>query len=175
MDICEKTEAYQQKQAGLGGEDFQIGLCIGNFPSCLDIESVAGIRFAGEGELSHIVEQTGNHWRKIFNICAKIGFALWPEKTQSWQQYRDSLLFRQSASLCLFFSPPPTLKEGQLLLILGKQYRREIFPDAGFTAVSEVVYRHPELPIYQVPYFDYRQLPNKQLDALILLLRQELN
>jgi hypothetical protein len=54
------------------------------------------------GEIKRIATETGNHWRKIFNVYAKLIYCL-AEKTNHplllqhtcWQQYRDQSLLQQ--------------------------------------------------------------------------------
>ena len=56
------------------------------------------------GEIKRIATETGNHWRKIFNVYAKLIYCL-AEKTNHplllhhtcWQEYRDQSLLQQGS------------------------------------------------------------------------------
>ena len=58
------------------------------------------------GEISHICQETGNHWRKIFNVYAKLIFELSPHEFSTWQKLRDELLLQKHSEHCLLFSAP---------------------------------------------------------------------
>lgn len=60
-------------------------------------------------EIADIADETSTHWRKIFNVYAKLLFELSPEKFTCWQDLRDSLLLQAESNHCLLFSAPDLL------------------------------------------------------------------
>lgn len=152
---------------GLGAKNFRLGILIDKRPAFAGYQNLVGIQSLTKGELEAVVTATGNHWRKIFNISAKIGYGLWPGEYQNWQQYRDERLLQADSELAILFSPPQPVADDQWLVVTGKQYRMDLFPGTPFIPVPGGFSQHPALPVVQTPYFDYRQLPNVQLEALL--------
>lgn len=169
------NEPYQQKTSGLGSLDYHLGIYIGNQPDCPSINDLQIVRSAKAGEIVDIIGFTGNHWRKVFSICAKLGFSLWPSDVANWQTYRDEELFQQGSKMALLFSLPKEPAPGKLHLVLGKQYCEKIFPDKRFMQGVDGFPVHPEWNLIQTPYFDYRQLSNQRLEVLIGLIKKRMD
>lgn len=165
--IDEKNERYQQKPVGLGSTEHAIGIYIGNRPNYPSINELQSLRLAKGAEVEHIIAQTGNHWRKVFSICAKIGFSLWPEEAARWQDYRDQILFRRGGQLALLFSAPPLGNSQNVKLVLGKQYAEQCVTNALCTETLNGFLVNPQQKLIQTPYFDYRQLSNQRLEELL--------
>lgn len=157
---------------GIGSESFRLGLFIANRPPVVRYQQLEEMQPFVPGELSCLVNETGNHWRKIFNISAKLGFALYGKDCPDWQSYREKRLFQQDCPMSLVFSPIYRPSEEQLFILLGKTYRQSLFVDLDFTEISEAVFLHPQWRLLQVPYFDYRQLSNQKIADLLGLIQQ---
>lgn len=152
------------------------------------------------GEIKRIGTETGNHWRKIFNVYAKLMYRL-AEKTNdeillnysSWQQYRDHALLQLDSGTELHFSPTivieaPRLEEldaGAIHLVMGKAFAEDFLAatlaNATHDGLAEDQYRslqwldndfalHRALNIIVCPYFDYRQLSNQKIETLVALI-----
>lgn len=169
----------KEKPIGLGSHKSIINFYIANRPSIDDYPVMNELRGLAMGELTHIVKHTSNHWRKAFNVYAKLLFDWYRLKNRkdlpdSWQAYRDLELFQPHSHEALLFSPPQLNKQSQVIhIIAGKTYAANlnlpplIWLDAYFAINQE--YR-----IIVAPYPDYRQLSNKRIARLIELM-QSLN
>lgn len=169
------NEHYQQKTIGLGSPTYRLGVYIGNFPDSPSLADLQSVRPAHEGEVVDIIAQTGNHWRKVFSLCAKINFALWPSNEACWQGCRDAELFQSDSKMALLCSSPVIPQENELQLVLGKQYCQQCFPQQPFLQTVEGFPMHPTENIIQTPYFDYRQLSNLRLEALVRTIKTRMN
>jgi hypothetical protein len=143
-------------------------VCIGNRPPLQEFESLVYFRPLQVGEISYIAAQTGNHWRKIFNIYAKLMFELMPEGFATWQDYRDTCLLQAGSQTGLLFSDPKDLIEqkNSVVLISGKTYAQQLGLLADCIELNNGIYKHPDASLFVTPYFDYRQLSNAKLDYL---------
>lgn len=128
---------------------------------------------AAPGELDTLVAVTGNHWRKIVNLYAKLIHALDPQYGR-WQDDRDNRLLQAGSGTALLFSEPAPLDQA-LTLVMGKTYAQacgltedripDLMPDPEGIRVS------PSQRLILTPYFDYRQLSNARLAALATLIQ----
>jgi hypothetical protein len=128
------------------------------------------------GELIHIVKHTSNHWRKVFNVYAKLLFDLHQlqgrkDLPDTWQAYRDLELFQSHSQEALLFSPPQLDQDTSTIhIIAGKTYAAHlhlpplVWLDSYF-AISK------EFRLIVAPYPDYRQLSNERIARLIELMR----
>ena len=152
------------------------------------------------GEVYSIAQHTGNHWRKIFNVYAKLMHAFLEQAPQiktndtrlnallstwephaTWQSYRDAVLLQQGSCVQLRFSAPVAkecLDGRSINIIMGKGYAEQLgFPCAPPNTVADT---HGEFAFYKqdnvlvCPYFDYRQLSNAKIDILVGLMWQAL-
>jgi len=174
----------RQQEVGIGSPHSALAVYIGNRPPLPEFESLEILIPLYEGCVANIVEQTGNHWRKIFNVYAKLGFALSQRNDQglalsdggqtSWQGYRDQMLLRDKSGLSLLFSQPDfSISEltiaKQVHIISGKKHADTLnvaaLPDLMEVGEDFVVSRACKVIV--TPYFDYRQLSNKKLDKLV--------
>lgn len=146
------------------------------------------------GEIKRIATETGNHWRKIFNVYAKLIYCL-AEMTQqpllqqygSWQDYRDECLLQQgsdtelhlgSASLDglyltdLSVSP---LRSPRIHIVMGKAFSERLLMNVSMDYPLEWLDKdfaiNRQQNIIVCPYFDYRQLSNVKIEFLSGLIR----
>lgn len=153
---------------GIGDPDAWIHIHCPHRPPLAKYEERTTLLPAAPQELEQLVAQTGNHWRKIINLYAKLMHELSATYAQ-WQHYRDNLLLQENSGTALVFSMPETTQL-RLTLIMGQAYATQC-------GISET--RFPDLRPWQnnfryslshqlilTPYFDYRQLSNKALSEL---------
>jgi hypothetical protein len=162
---------------GLGQLPSEIIVCIGNQPLVDELKSLSTIEPLVNGDIANIVKQTGNHWRKIFNIFAKLMFELEPKNYRTWQQYRDDALLQAGNSTCLLFSNPNALidENKNTVLVSGKQYAEQLDILEHCEAVEDGFFIHPTKNVIVTPYFDYRQLSNAKLAYLVRLIEDNQN
>ncbi|MGK0247710.1 MAG: hypothetical protein ACI910_000437 [Oleispira sp.] len=147
------------------------------------------------GEVKRIATETGNHWRKIFNVYAKLVYCL-AEKTAnpllkqypSWQAYREQSLLQQGSETELhlegsFVDSSATSSElnrvsennSAIHIIMGKAFSERLLADVpGKCGRVEWLDKdfaiNRPLKIIVCPYFDYRQLSNIKIDRLAELI-----
>lgn len=163
------------KAIGFGNSDAKLVFYIRNRPPLSRYEKQAKVKPLAAGEISHICLETGNHWRKIFNVYAKLLFEMAPTQFSSWQHLRDSALLQAQSDHCLLFSTPnfseSTLCK-KLHVILGKGYAEQLGLCNDCTWLSNDFAINVNLGVIICPYFDYRQLSNVKIIQLSGLIRQ---
>lgn len=175
---------------GFGTDDHQIAVYIANRPPISEYQQLDQLTALTTGEITHIGQQCGNGWRKVFNVYAKLLYAL--DKQQfnfaslapTWQQYRDDFLLQTYSKTSLLFSAPQLkpLKQPQnntnhkaVHIIMGKTYTKSLL-SAGMLDV-ELIWLDNEFAISRsqrvivCPYFDYRQLSNIKIERLADLIK----
>lgn len=173
---------------GLGDSNAEIIFYIKNRPPLACYQNLTNVQPMVSNEIAHICHETGNHWRKIFNVYAKLLFELAPEEFSTWQQLRDNRLLQADSQHCLLFSAPdisPQLssevssevssvayKKRKLHIILAKGYSEHLGISNRCTWLSQDFAINAELGIIICPYFDYRQLSNKKITQLSGLISQ---
>lgn len=167
---------------GLGCTDFTIAVYIANKPNMLEYQQLTRISPLTSGEINAINQACGNGWRKVFNVYAKLLYALdkrnfsYSEFAPTWQKYRDSFLLQPHSKTALLFSPPliSTTKES-IHIICGKTYAKQLLTTSEL--VANFVWLDDEFAIDEAqnlvicPYFDYRQLSNIKIEKLAYLLK----
>jgi hypothetical protein len=160
---------------GLGSFDSKINFYIANRPPIDDYPVLNELRAVAMGELQHIVRHTSNHWRKAFNVYAKLLFDWYQHQQRkdlpgSWQEYRDLELFQSHSCEALIFSAPDFKKNNTTILIIaGKTHASQLdlppllWLDSHF-AINK------EFNLIVAPYPDYRQLSNERIARLIELM-----
>lgn len=141
------------------------------------------------GDIYRVGQETGNHWRKIFNVYAKLLFELGGPRVSEfsrWQSYRDERMLQTDSGIALIFSGFESLKklapnpltsknrQGEVTLIMGKQFAEDIgfweyegrWVDQSFAVNSK--------GWILCPYFDYRQLSNARIGRLVSLINTSL-
>jgi len=179
--------------AGLGSVNALLNVYIANRPPLERYEKLGNFTALGPGEIASIAKETGNHWRKIFNVYAKLVYGLdnkiqsascqkktrggvdfGAQRYESWQSYRDAVLLQTNSDTALWFSrdfyfDQGTANEKRAHVVMGRQYAASLnLPtmvplDADFSV-------NKEQRVIVTPYFDYRQLSNKKLEVLVEVL-----
>lgn len=177
---------------GIGDVACQLAVYIGNVPPVEKYQQFETLVPAAKGDLAQLVHQTGNHWRKIINIYAKLGFLLNTAGYSSWQAYRDGFLLCEGSQQALLFDKQiVTDPKNCISLICGKTHAQELLDEKGlidggdFVDGGELVDRNKFVGksalrwidadfaidegrrLIVCPYFDYRQLSNAKLDTLV--------
>ena len=159
---------------GLGSQTSTINFYIANRPTIDDYPGMNELRALAMGELTHIVKHTSNHWRKVFNVYAKLLFDLHHLQHRknlpaSWQAYRDTELFQSHSHEALLFSPPEFDGENNnLKIIAGKTYAANLkLPPLIWLDSYFAINKQHNLIV--APYPDYRQLSNQRIAQLIKL------
>lgn len=166
---------------GFGEPDSDIALCIANRPMLDDYPLLDHLKPLAKGELRHIVANTSNHWRKVFNVFAKFLYQLADARVHqfaTWQDYRDQQLLQLGSRETLLFSPPNLASASEVSnghqtihIIAGKTYAAELNVE-GLVWLDAYFAIHPTEPLIVSPYLDYRQLSNQRIDQLVQLVRQ---
>lgn len=163
------------------GVTAQFKVYCGNRPPMPPYEELEDLMPLQASDIATIAQHTGNHWRKIFNVYSKLMFE-WlhgqrglPRGIESWQNYRDRFLLQaHSGEALLFDAPVLDANPTDIHLIMGKQYAAQL----GFHEDQQQgMYRldadfaiWPAKRLIVCPYFDYRQLSNIKITALVKLL-----
>lgn len=165
---------------GLGDPHAQFKVYIANRPKFADLEQLIAVQALTKGEIAAICQACGNGWRKVFNVYAKLVFALIDKQISgaagfhSWQEYRDQKLLQANSNTSLLFSALHdfAIKSHDTHIIMGKTYAKSLdlpntlhWLDNEF-AIDEVNH------IIVCPYFDYRQLSNAKIIRLLELIQQ---
>lgn len=166
---------------GLGPEQFNVAIYLPHTPPSHFTQSLMTLRPLAEGELTTLITDGGNHWRKIINLAAKLGAALQPEWSLPWQDYRDQQLCRSTSDIALLFSAPPRIALDQaprssapygtraVSIVCGHGYCGRCYDGVEFQAINEDFSVNRAYKLIDSPYFDYRQLSNVKLDCLAAL------
>jgi hypothetical protein len=161
---------------GLGSRNSSINFYIANRPPIDAYPAMNELRGLAVGELAHIVRHTNNHWRKAFNVYAKLLFD-WHQLRDhqnlpdTWQSYRDLELFQPYSQEALLFSPPKfNSGNNGFHIIAGKTYAAclNLPPLAWLDSYFAI---NKEFRLIVAPYPDYRQLSNERIARLIELMK----
>jgi hypothetical protein len=188
--------------AGLGDELAKIRVYIGNRPSyhltygqghlglapltqshSQQVNSELGpILALKPGEIKAIGLACGNGWRKVFNVYAKLLYALGKSglniidkhRFTSWQTYRDEQLLQTGSNTALWFEPYQArpAAQGSLNLIMGRTYAKSLNLPTNLLWLDTEFAIAPEFNIIVCPYFDYRQLSNIKIIRLVELIEE---
>lgn len=161
---------------GVGQKNPKWVLHIANRP---ELESFQNLDFRTFeiGEAAEIIKLTSNHWRKVFSIMAKISFAMFDTGCETWQQYRDTKLLTKEGFEAISFSPYATSLNLPFSIVCGFTYAQEqlelerLIPHEK---QNKLLFSQTE-NLCVTPYFDWRQLNNEMLDALVQVLRHRLS
>ncbi|TPH14589.1 DUF6942 family protein [Litorilituus lipolyticus] len=167
--------------SGFGNNQFSLGVYIANFPNMPEYQELSNLTPLTQGEIYAIGQACGNGWRKVFNVYAKLIYALNSSKIEDvsafsrWQQYRDEAMLQSGSNIALLFSSPKFLHvERCVKIICGRTYAKALIKTGALNA--ELTWLDNEFAIDEqnhvivCPYFDYRQLSNKKIDRLIKLI-----
>ena len=146
---------------GFGKESAKVILYIDKRPDLEFCEDLSNLEPLQSSELD-LIKATGNHWRKILNIFAKIAFAMNPKECETWQTYRDDKLLTKQGDEALIFKNSLVYSEA-IHLICGKSFFHEFDLEKNeFRAFNEAGKISFKGRVYRVPYLDYRQFPNNR-------------
>jgi hypothetical protein len=182
--------------AGMGDAQASLRVWMANRPP-LGLEGLtSGVHALQHGDITAISSACGNGWRKVFNVYAKLVFAL-PHshfahvkqaEYNDWQSYRDQYLLRPDSHTALMFSPftcnpqPNDLQRGlpaisssatifrPIHLIMGRTYAKSLAIAERLIWLDHDFALHPEQQVIVCPYFDYRQLSNQKIIRLTELM-----
>jgi hypothetical protein len=161
---------------GFGSLQSPIKIYIANRPLIDDYPAMDELRGLVAGEVDHIVRHTSNHWRKVFNVCAKLLYDSQAQQPNGneltcWQDYRDQHLFQSGSSASLLFSAPQ-LNDGftRFHVVVGKTYAASLNL-APLVWVDQYFALNKEYRLIVSPYPDYRQLSNSRITTLINLMQ----
>lgn len=162
---------------GLGSQKSTINFYLANRPPIDDYPMMSELHGLAMGELTYIVKHTSNHWRKAFNVYAKLLFDWYSlqdrkDLPETWQAYRDLELFQSHSQEALLFSAPVFEKKDLTIhIIAGKTYASILnLPPLIWLDTHFAINKEHHLIV--APYPDYRQLSNERIARLIELMRE---
>ncbi|TKB47496.1 DUF6942 family protein [Thalassotalea mangrovi] len=158
---------------GLGHPNARFQVYIANRPEYQDIPEYKSVHPLNDGDIAAIGKACGNGWRKVFNVYAKLVYALAGSSDssfylanvttnyQNWQAYRDQQLLQANSQTSLLFSKPrfDNPRASTIRIVMGRTYAKTL-------AIPNLVWLNEEFAISEsqnlivCPYFDYRQLSN---------------
>ena len=153
---------------GIGDKHCKLAVYIGNRPPLDEYLVREHLVPARDDELARVGRETGNHWRKIINIYAKLGYLLDPKSFPTWQAYRDGfLLTRESQQVLLFNNTIVTKAQDSISLICGKTHAMTLVDEDDLQWIDSDFAINRSRHLIVTPYFDYRQLSNVKLEKLV--------
>ncbi|WDE06343.1 hypothetical protein SG34_005320 [Thalassomonas viridans] len=158
---------------GLGTANAILKVYIENIPPLPHYRELSSLMAMKPGEIKNIADLTGNHWRKIFNVYAKLWHQLHPDCAASWQAFRDNELLQAHGQQALLFSLPEfNDNENQAVsIIMGRTYAAKTgLAERCFWLSQDFAVNEAKKLIIS-PYFDYRQLSNIKIEQLAGLIR----
>ena len=163
---------------GFGSESATLHVYIDKRPPMEEYANLAHCKALEEGEVAEIARLTGNHWRKILNIYAKLTFSLHKTAHPTWQLYRDKELLQKCSYHSLRFDLPIFSEEQNtgIHIVMGKSYLQSIIK-AQPHIVTELYWSDQFFAINErfrlivCPYFDYRQLSDLKIEQLRTIIR----
>jgi hypothetical protein len=126
------------------------------------------------GDIATLVTAGGNHWRKILVIYAKLLQQLRPgAEPDTWQACREQHLLQAGSNTALIFTPLPAaaLNGSTTHIISGKSHAEALGLKAELQWLNPHFAISTSRRIIVSPYFDYRQLPDRQIAGLAELIR----
>lgn len=167
---------------GLGDDQAKMRVYIGNRPAFCFVEAQNNVIALQKSEIAAVGQACGNGWRKVFNVYAKVMFALGDEmpsarqcrEYDNWQAYRDQRLLQAGSNTALIFSKyQPTSPEQNIIhLVMGRTYANSLNLPASIEWLDKEFAFDLEHKLIVCPYFDYRQLSNSKIIHLVDLLSQ---
>lgn len=172
---------------GLGDTSFTFAVYIANRPMMPEYQSLDRLMSVKNSDLKLIGEVCGNGWRKVFNVYAKLLYALEKQSfdfssfSLTWQGYRDEYLLQAGSRTALIFTPPkleitsPSCASVKTLhIICGRTYAKQLIHEGclnvDLTWLDDEFAIDLKQAVIICPYFDYRQLSNKKIARLSCML-----
>jgi len=150
-----------------------------NRPPLAEYLDVDVINHLPVGEIKRIADETGNHWRKIFNVYAKLIYCFAEMthdslllKYSSWQEYRDQALLQwgSDTELCFEHLLIERSPLSAIHIVMGKSFSERILEGTTIEWLDKDFAINREQSIIVCPYFDYRQLSNIKIQTLAELI-----
>lgn len=165
---------------GFGDSQASFNVFMANRPvhPIADTEEATGIIPLKSDDIYQIGQACGNGWRKVFNVYAKLLYALdnknWVDKQEhkSWQDYRDSRLLQSGSKTALYFRAPnrDELHNCDVNIAMGKTFANGVRFSDSLVWLDDEFAQIPSLIV--CPYFDYRQLSNAKIIRLVSLINK---
>ncbi|AXV67283.1 hypothetical protein D0907_18380 (plasmid) [Pseudoalteromonas lipolytica] len=166
----------QHSLQGFGDSAFNVAVYIEKRPPMVPWHNIDHLHAMQIGQIDDINQACGNGWRKVFNVYAKVLFALPSEYFQfakcsaNWQTYRDTRLLQAHSHTALLFSPPVFDNTDKLHIIAGRTYAKSLVQlgllSSQLTWLDEEFAFNKQDKVIVCPYFDYRQLSNIKIARL---------
>lgn len=159
----------------MGDPDAQFKVYIANRPKYADFAEPSAVKPLEQGQINAIGQACGNGWRKVFNVYAKLLFALnLPDAVdintfESWQDYRDKQLLQAHSNTSLLFSKP-NVGESGWHIVMGKTYAKQLHLPNSLHWLDNEFAIDKQAKLFVCPYFDYRQLSNIKIIRLVQLI-----
>jgi len=170
----------------LGDPLFTFAVYIGNQPDMSEYQYLERAIALNKGDISTIGKVCGNGWRKVFNVYAKLLYALDQDTfsfstwAPTWQDFRDQFLLQAGSRTALIFSAPQLndmviKKECDVVhLICGKTYAKQLIQigklNCPLTWIDQAFAINLQYKVVICPYFDYRQLSDHNIKRLASML-----
>ena len=167
--------------AGFGDTVACVRVYIANRPPMAEYADLTALQPLHSGEIELINRACGNGWRKVFNVYAKLLFALDPKQfaycrqADSWQQFRDSVLLQEGSNTALRFDMPDLPAGAKTVHIIAGRTHAKALLEQGLPV--HLTWLTPEFAVDKAnrllvcPYFDYRQLNNEKIGILAGLIK----
>lgn len=173
------TDLRSTEIQGLGDSSARLRVYIANRPVFSLPRVASGVVPLTAGDIATIGNACGNGWRKVFNVYAKLLYAM-PEQWQfkhgdRWQAFRDTHLLQANSNTALIFDEPKSFDENALNIITGRTYAQQMHIAESLYWITPEFAINKRLNLVVCPYFDYRQLSNSKILYLIDLIQNELD
>ncbi|MDN2663924.1 DUF6942 family protein [Psychromonas sp. 14N.309.X.WAT.B.A12] len=174
---------------GLGDADFTFAVYIQNQPNMPQWQALSRVTPLQSTDVDSIGKVCGNGWRKVFNVYAKLLYALNPEhfkfslSAPTWQSYRDQYLLQEGSQTALLFNASSLVIDNDydgkrrsqtVHIICGRTYAKQLIKTEQLKDpllwLDEEFAINVSQRVIVCPYFDYRQLSNIKIQRLSTLL-----
>lgn len=165
---------------GIGDKSARFRVYIGNRPAFHAFSMQSEFPALMPGELRAIGLACGNGWRKVFNVYAKLIYALSSDipiakqgnEFLSWQAYRDLQLLQTNSDTALCFTYNHAAADNLAVhIIMGRAYAKSLQLPTSLVWLDNEFAIAAEHNIIVCPYFDYRQLSNVKIIRLVELIQ----
>lgn len=161
---------------GFGDGHPKVAVYIANRPPMDEFNHLDCVQPLRDEQINTINQACGNGWRKVFNVFAKVLFALpsehysFAKQAISWQSYRDNTLLQTDSRTALLFSPPQLNDQPCIHIIAGRTHAKNLLEQGLLNAqlnwLDEEFAIDKANKLIVCPYFDYRQLSNIKIARL---------
>jgi hypothetical protein len=169
------------KVIGLGDQNASFRVYVENRPKMPQYQQLFDCEAMQAGDIELVYQHCGNGWRKVFNVYAKLLYALdpkvfsFPTQATSWQQYRDQFLLQQASDTALLFDAPLLKPADNTIHLIAGRTRAKQLIEHGLACqlhwLNEEFAIDPGHKVLVTPYFDYRQLSNEKIEFSARLLK----